>query len=377
MVRNVAAAGLWCSIHPYLNFALAPEIFTAAAGPGLRDILRMADAAAALTGHDVPLVLHGGHANCGHHDTPPEAARACARSFFCWLDAETRAAFPRVRVVCETAMPWPPKDAPRLRLGDTYAECLSLVEGTALGICWDMGHSYQSVQYGRNPALPPPEFLRRVTHVHAHDVTPTDGGWADHRALGSVIAPWRDYLRVLGAAGFAGSILFELDITSFGGFDGAVAMVRRAVSESRAALGEKDQEIVEFSDAQVYPDAKVQIALLCLSKGRSGSPTRYVRLRGADAVDRVLRRLHSLRQEEHTAAGICSFPLDPLGGDPWLCGNAEREACFVKIERAGVRLERLPVEVCSGVSTGADKVFLLQAVREGPDGSVLPRARAR
>lgn len=146
--------------------------------------------------------------------------------------------------------------------------------------------------------------------------------------------------------------------------------LRELISESATV-----EEIVEFPDAQVYPDAKVQIALLCLSKGRSGSPTRYVRLRGADAVDRVLGRLHSLRQEEHTDAGICSFPLERLGGDPWLCGDAERETCFVKIERAGVRLALLPVDIRSGVSTGADKVFLLQSVREGPDGSILVRER--
>jgi type I restriction-modification system DNA methylase subunit len=50
--------------------------------------------------------------------------------------------------------------------------------------------------------------------------------------------------------------------------------LRELISESATV-----EEIVEFPDAQVYPDAKVQIALLCLSKGRSGSPTRYVRLR--------------------------------------------------------------------------------------------------
>jgi len=134
-------------------------------------------------------------------------------------------------------------------------------------------------------------------------------------------------------------------------------------------------EMIEFPDAQVYPDAKVQIVLLCLSKGRSARPTRYARLCGVDAVDRGLRRLHSVRQGKSTEAGVCWSPLERLGGDPWLCGDAEREACSTKMERAGVRLGLLPVEIRSGVSTGNDKVFLLQFVRDGPDGSVLVRAR--
>ena len=135
------------------------------------------------------------------------------------------------------------------------------------------------------------------------------------------------------------------------------------------------EEMIELPDAQVYPDAKVQIVLLCLSKGRSARPTRYARLCGADAVDRVLRRLHSVRQGKSTEAGVCWSSLERLGGDPWLCGDAESEACSAKVERVGVRLGLLPVEIRSGVSTGADKVFLLQSVRDGPDGSVLVRER--
>jgi len=146
--------------------------------------------------------------------------------------------------------------------------------------------------------------------------------------------------------------------------------LRELISESATV-----EEIVEFPDAQVYPDAKVQIALLCLSKGRSARPTRYARLCGADAVDRGLRRLHSVRQGKSTEAGICWPPLERLGGDPWLCGDAESGACSAKVERVGVRLGLLPVEIRSGVSTGADEVFLLQPVRDGPDGSVLVRER--
>jgi adenine-specific DNA-methyltransferase len=146
--------------------------------------------------------------------------------------------------------------------------------------------------------------------------------------------------------------------------------LRKLISESATV-----EEIVEFPDAQVYPDAKVQIALLCLSKGRKEFQTRSVQLCGADAVNRALSRLNSSREDKDPDIKVCSFSVRRLGAQPWSCAGAMSEADMAKIERAGVRLGRLPVEIRSGVSTGADKVFLLQSVRDGPDGSVLVRGR--
>jgi hypothetical protein len=146
--------------------------------------------------------------------------------------------------------------------------------------------------------------------------------------------------------------------------------LRKLISESATV-----EEIVEFPDAQVYPDAKVQIALLYLIKSRKEICTRSVRLRGADAVDRTLSRLHSSREGEDPNINVRFFSVPRLGAQPWLCVDAISEADLAKIGRAGVRLGLLSVEIRSGVSTGVDKVFLLRSVREGPNGSVLVRER--
>jgi len=146
--------------------------------------------------------------------------------------------------------------------------------------------------------------------------------------------------------------------------------LRELIAESATV-----EEIVEFPDAQVYPDAKVQIALLCLSKGKKELRTRSVRLRGADAVDRALGRLHSSHEGEDPNIEVRFLPVRRLGAKPWSCADGVNEVSLAGIERAGVRLGLLPVEIRSGASTGADKVFLLQSVQDGADGSVLVRER--
>jgi hypothetical protein len=146
--------------------------------------------------------------------------------------------------------------------------------------------------------------------------------------------------------------------------------LRELIAESATV-----EEIVEFPDAQVYPEAKVQIALLCLSKGKRELRTRFIRLRGEDAVDRALGRLHSSHEPEAPNIMVRFLPIRYLGAKPWSCADEVDAAGLARLERAGIRLGLLPVEICSGTSTGADKVFLLQHVRDAGDGSVLVRER--
>lgn len=146
--------------------------------------------------------------------------------------------------------------------------------------------------------------------------------------------------------------------------------LRKLIAESATV-----EEIVEFPDAQVYPDAKVPIALLCLSRGKKEFRTRSVQLHGADAVDRALSRLHSSHEGEDPNIAVHFLPVRRLGAKPWSCADGADAVGLTRIERAGVRLGLLPVEIRSGASTGADKVFLLQSVRDGAGGSVFVRER--
>jgi sugar phosphate isomerase/epimerase len=232
--RQAADAGLWVSIHPYL-WHLGPEAFrepTHAAG--LRQVFDLAEAASAVSGRDVPLVFHPGHVNCDPHRVPYDEAVAHAHEFFAWAAEEVRVRRPHVRIQSETQLPFTPGEEPRHRLGDTWAECLSLIEGTPLGVCWDFGHTFWSASLGKHPAAPPPEFLRRVRHVHAHDVIERGGTLVDHQPLGTGLAPWRENCRRLASVGFSGGILFEVDIMPFGGYVGLTEMLRSVTSEINA-----------------------------------------------------------------------------------------------------------------------------------------------
>jgi sugar phosphate isomerase/epimerase len=233
---RAAEAGLYVAIHPYFENTMAPEIFDARkTWPGLHRMFATAEAIAGITGHEVPLVFHGGRAHCPPHQVPLDEAFARARAFFTWAETETRRSFPRARVLCETQLPFPDEELPRTRLGDNYADCVRLVEGTGLGLCWDFGHMFLSARQGRSPPVPPAGFLRRVGHVHCHDVIARDGALHDHRPPGTGIAPWRENLGLLAGAGFAAGVLLEIGVAGLGGYGPLGAMLKTAVAAGEAS----------------------------------------------------------------------------------------------------------------------------------------------
>jgi hypothetical protein len=92
-------------------------------------------------------------------------------------------------------------------------------------------------------------------------------------------------------------------------------------------------------------------------------------------VNRALSRLNSSLEGKNPDIKVRFFSVRHLGTKPWSGTDKTEEVVLARIERAGVRLGLLPVEIRGGASTGADKVFLLQSVRDEPDGSVLVRER--
>ena len=92
-------------------------------------------------------------------------------------------------------------------LGGTYAEVVALVEaaeqrcGVPLGVTWDLGHTTWNALQGHDRLWPDDAFLRRVAHVHVHDVAasgrthfPLDEGRVD-------LAGMIERLRAVGYAG--------------------------------------------------------------------------------------------------------------------------------------------------------------------------------
>jgi len=59
--------------------------------------------------------------------------------------------------------------------GASYEGLLEIakhVRNPNIGFCWDMGHTRSSVLQNRLPAVPPPEFIRKVNHTHLHGLSP-------------------------------------------------------------------------------------------------------------------------------------------------------------------------------------------------------------
>ena len=238
--RQAARAGLWASVHPYYGDDLAPEIFQAEkAGPGLRRLFEAVQAIGDITGHAVPVVFHGGHAHHPPHDVHLDEAMARARDHFAWADRTARQDFPRAQVLCETALPYADADWPRTRLGDSYAGCLRLIDGSGARTCWDFGHTYFAAHYRRTTWEPPPEFLRQVGHVHCHDVVRKADGLHDHQPPGTGIGTWRENLKLLAAEGYAGAILFEIDLVGLGGYAQLEGMLKTGIGGAETAFGKE------------------------------------------------------------------------------------------------------------------------------------------
>lgn len=231
-------ADLFVALHPYLR-RLGPEAFGGAVAAGqLRLFLQLAESLAGATGAPAPLVFHGGMADFPPHDMKPAQAMANAHVFFRWAGRQAKTAFPGVRVFCETQLPAEPEDD-FVRIGYTYEECLELVEGSDVELCWDFGHSFRSALLGHHGDFPPPEFIHRVGHVHAHDTVPHwahPGRTVDHQPLGTGICPWRHYLRLLADAHYSGCILFENSVEGFSSLEEIESMIRRSIAEVDAVF---------------------------------------------------------------------------------------------------------------------------------------------
>jgi sugar phosphate isomerase/epimerase len=153
-------------------------------------------------------------------------------AFFRWLLAEREARSPDVWVVAELQGP-PLAGEDVIRVGDTYDELLCLAAATGVALCWDLGHAVLSHRHRDAPLDPPDAFLRRVAHVHCHDLREQD-----HRPLLYDGVPWRRFLRNLRDTGFDGTVVLEVPPGRFldleaPGFDA----LARSLSSLRETIG--------------------------------------------------------------------------------------------------------------------------------------------
>jgi sugar phosphate isomerase/epimerase len=125
--------------------------------------------------------------------------KADTLQFLSWCLAE----FPGLRIAFEIAGPAEPGD---IKIGGDRAgiwEVISAFDNARLGICWDMGHDHLN---GAS-ALPDLEWLKKVIHVHVHDV---DEKGIDHYPLVFGRVPYPDWLPALKQVGMEGIVTLEI-----------------------------------------------------------------------------------------------------------------------------------------------------------------------
>lgn len=155
--------------------------------------------------------------------------------FFAWARRHCERRGLAVMPVAEHQVPPRPAEDVQ-RIGDGYDELLRVITRARVGACWDLGHATLAHRArvgavpGDEPA-PPDRLLRRVAHVHCHDVHGTD-----HRPLVHGEVPWQRDLELLRRAGFQGTVILEVPASAFLAAGGRAAL-DRSLEELAAALG--------------------------------------------------------------------------------------------------------------------------------------------
>jgi sugar phosphate isomerase/epimerase len=201
--------GLGVALHPYLPPPYNPAFFgvTPQSCEVVGLVLRAASTAVRITGRPAHLNLHPAESAYEPASDDPQSLRVellrRSQLFFAALQQAARR-HPQVRPVAEHQVPPAPQER-IIRVGDTWPELLRVVEGTALGLCWDTGHYLLSVERHGQGERPPAEFVSRVGAVHLHDVV--EG--ADHCVISAGSSRLRDYVGQLLGSGFTGGITLE------------------------------------------------------------------------------------------------------------------------------------------------------------------------
>ncbi|MGD2174836.1 MAG: TIM barrel protein [Candidatus Brocadiaceae bacterium] len=234
------AHGLGTAIHPGPSeldnltgawFGPVPEC-----QPGVSPVLQAGSCAARASGGPVTVVLHP--AQFAHQPElvePSDLRREMVRRsalFFAQLERSVAGLDGAVHPVAEHQLPTDP-DEPLMRIGDTCEELLQAAAHTRLGLCWDTGHYLLGVErYGQEQ--PPPErFLRRVTHVHLHDVV--EG--RDHQPITSEAEHLRTLLGALRGVGFSGGVTLEYAPEGLMAGGGVQPVLRDSVATLSCWLG--------------------------------------------------------------------------------------------------------------------------------------------
>lgn len=231
-------SGLKMNLHPYTNGEHNPACFKDEEGNVAREtgchFLEISHRASRIQGKRTVLILHGAStaeiqdSSLGREEKRFFQERS--NRFFKWLERYADEKKLNVLIVSELQIAPSPEEH-FSRIGDSYAEVLKTVEGTKIGLCWDTGHAYFSHLRKGIPLIPPEDFIKRVRHVHLHDVRAGE----DHQPLSAGTIPLPKYLALLRRFNFCGDITLEFSpqaIASVGRFEEVMRDCLRRMKEA-------------------------------------------------------------------------------------------------------------------------------------------------
>ena len=226
LIAECQQIGLHCHLHAPYHEPYNAAGFTSDRRAEIkalhRPVVEMAAHFATQNDGPTTLVIHGARAQRPHDELYRDTA-----AFLEWLlSLETG--------LCLALENLPPK-LDLVKIGSSRGEVQAIVAGIdspKLGICWDMGHDVLAGVM----TLPEKAFLRRVIHVHAHDVN--DKG-VDHFPLTFGRVPCVRWLRALVATGYKRSVTLEVSGRRTGIADAKdPASVRQLLVDSLRQLGD-------------------------------------------------------------------------------------------------------------------------------------------
>ncbi len=210
-IRICTQAGFSVSIHPYTELTeYNPSFFRDSQQNPCRhfheEIFFIANEAAVLQKNAALVNIH-----------PAADLKTISRKelldrsvhFYAWAEQWCSEYTPDVRVSAELQIAANPEES-MVRVGDTFEELEQISYRSGCGLCWDFGHAYlNNLRFGSSQ-VPGPELIKRIIHVHCHDVNVDD-----HWPLLTTTSGWDSKLQMLLESGYDSTVILEIPPKNF------------------------------------------------------------------------------------------------------------------------------------------------------------------
>jgi sugar phosphate isomerase/epimerase len=231
-IRLCTKAGVRVSLHPYTEGTVCNPAHFSKLDPYCRQfhtrVFITAEEAAVRQGRKAVVNIHGAAGVVG---SDRRALVEDSVRFFKWSREWCAENAPHVAVVVELQFR-PHANETIQRIGDNYEELIEITQRAGVGACLDLGHAYMNASRFGSPLEPPAELLKRVGHVHCHDVD-----HIDHRPLVHGRVPYEKLLLMAIEHGFDGTVVLEVPSENYvesGGFNTLVQSIEKLKTISAA-----------------------------------------------------------------------------------------------------------------------------------------------